>query len=305
MVSSAPTSPIIANLLSVPTNEDNQQEQQTHGKSKRTRPYSASLNQIYTPKYASSVGINNNGNDHKPKENNYTASSTNISTSNNYTSSPDSGTSEEENGSSLRNTDYTISHDDDESATSKVDGQGVDTKNFGSKTASGHSRIFNCKLCQRAFTREEHLTRHVQSTHNKLKPFVCGICSRPFSRRDLLLRHAKNLHDGSEKAINRIRRSYKNKTVDYGAGQGNGTSLGSIRVQRGGSTSDETEVSEEDNEEEQQEVYTDQRVLSSSIKNNKHRQDTNAGASTNELTSPIDESPESKRLKMSVNMLVS
>ncbi|KAI5952563.1 hypothetical protein KGF54_003430 [Candida jiufengensis] len=80
---------------------------------------------------------------------------------------------------------------------------------YGTKTPSGHSRIFNCKICQRAFTREEHLTRHVQSTHNKLKPFTCGICSRPFSRRDLLLRHAKNLHKGSEKAISRIRRTYK------------------------------------------------------------------------------------------------
>ena len=57
--------------------------------------------------------------------------------------------------------------------------------------------------------REEHLTRHTLSTHNKLKPFTCGICSRPFSRRDLLLRHAKNLHKevklpsvGLERAIN-------------------------------------------------------------------------------------------------------
>ena len=65
------------------------------------------------------------------------------------------------------------------------------TTNYGTKTPSGNARIFNCTLCQRAFTREEHLTRHTLSTHNKLKPFTCGICSRPFSRRDLLLRHAK------------------------------------------------------------------------------------------------------------------
>lgn len=81
--------------------------------------------------------------------------------------------------------------------------------NYGTKTAGGNPRIYNCRVCDRAFTREEHLTRHTQSTHNKLKPFCCGICSRPFSRRDLLLRHAKNLHQGSELAVSRIRRLYK------------------------------------------------------------------------------------------------
>lgn len=80
---------------------------------------------------------------------------------------------------------------------------------YGSKTASGNSRLFNCLKCNKAFTREEHLTRHILSTHNKLKPFICGICSRPFSRRDLLLRHAKNLHKGLEKSISRIRKLKK------------------------------------------------------------------------------------------------
>ncbi|SGZ54912.1 CIC11C00000005489 [Sungouiella intermedia] len=84
------------------------------------------------------------------------------------------------------------------------------TGGFGTKTATGNLRIFNCKHCQRAFTREEHLTRHILLTHNKLKPFICGICSRPFSRRDLLLRHAKNLHQGSELAVSRIRKLFKN-----------------------------------------------------------------------------------------------
>lgn len=81
--------------------------------------------------------------------------------------------------------------------------------NFGSKTPSGNSRVFNCLKCDKAFTRDEHLTRHILSTHNKLKPFVCGICNRPFSRRDLLLRHAKNLHQGLEKSINRLRKLKK------------------------------------------------------------------------------------------------
>lgn len=84
--------------------------------------------------------------------------------------------------------------------------------NYGTKTPSGNSRIYNCKQCNRAFTREEHLTRHTLLTHNKLKPYTCGICQRPFSRRDLLLRHAKNLHKGSELAVSRIRKSYKRES---------------------------------------------------------------------------------------------
>lgn len=84
-----------------------------------------------------------------------------------------------------------------------------DASKYGTKTATGNSRIFDCSHCDRAFTREEHLTRHILLTHNKLKPFVCGLCQRPFSRRDLLLRHAKNLHQGLEMAVLRIRKSYK------------------------------------------------------------------------------------------------
>ncbi|KAF7999004.1 hypothetical protein HF325_006536 [Metschnikowia pulcherrima] len=84
-----------------------------------------------------------------------------------------------------------------------------DPGKFGTKTPTGNSRLYNCKQCERAFTRYEHLSRHIMLTHNKLKPFACGICTRAFSRRDLLLRHAKNLHQGSEVAVPRIRKKFK------------------------------------------------------------------------------------------------
>lgn len=141
---------------------------------------------------------------------------------------------------------------------------------YGTKTASGNARIFNCKQCNRAFTREEHLTRHTLLTHNKLKPFICGICSRPFSRRDLLLRHAKNLHQGSELAVSRIRKLYKRQSKE-----------------------------DEDSEEQNENSASDGSTSSGTV--------LDAPAP---VLPPIDarddyETPEKKKLKMSVNMLVS
>ena len=308
MASSAPTSPIIANLLSV-------------ARSRNTQIPDLNKNRYHHQNSTTETQKNFTANDN---HNNYTASPIHATSSDNSTSSLDSATyttSEEEDGATLRNSDTEHSNDEgDKSTTNKS--KKVDTKNFGSKTASGHSRIFNCKLCERAFTREEHLTRHVQSTHNKLKPFVCGICSRPFSRRDLLLRHAKNLHDGSEKAINRIRRSYKNKRLDEKAnsqergdvqsagprllgGQMRGSTLQGIHGTSGVSVGDETDVSEEEEDVEEGHIYSNGRAISSLVKNNKRHNATPSVTSSDGMGSPIDESPETKRLKMSVNMLVS
>lgn len=146
---------------------------------------------------------------------------------------------------------------------------------YGTKTASGNARIFNCKQCNRAFTREEHLTRHTLLTHNKLKPFVCGICSRPFSRRDLLLRHAKNLHQGSEIAVSRIRKLYKRNS----------------------------------NEEDDSDDANDHSAPTN-IKNTTPKSESSIDESQSPVLQTIEdnkdyESPEKKKLKMSVNMLVS
>ncbi|CAK9439104.1 uncharacterized protein LODBEIA_P33280 [Lodderomyces beijingensis] len=174
--------------------------------------------------------------------------------------------------------------------------------NYGTKTLSGHSRIYNCQLCQRAFTREEHLSRHVLSTHNKLKPFTCGICARPFSRRDLLLRHAKNLHKGSEKAITRIRRTYKH-------GMRDAMEMGTLPGING-SGSEEEEMDEDEEMDEEEEDMIEE---GEDIEEQTARDPTTAikvapplANSIGAATAPTsDDSVESKRLKMSVNMLVS
>ncbi|SCU85383.1 LADA_0D07184g1_1 [Lachancea dasiensis] len=67
---------------------------------------------------------------------------------------------------------------------------------FQGQTPSGKPRLFVCKVCTRAFARQEHLIRHGRS-HTKEKPYHCGLCERKFTRRDLLLRHAQKAHNGN------------------------------------------------------------------------------------------------------------
>lgn len=53
--------------------------------------------------------------------------------------------------------------------------------------------IKKCHLCDRQFSKTEHLERHLRS-HTKEKPFSCVICAKQFVRRDTLSRHIKNYH---------------------------------------------------------------------------------------------------------------
>lgn len=53
-----------------------------------------------------------------------------------------------------------------------------------------------CPNCQKVFTKQSSLNRHLTSAHSdKSNQFVCGECNKSFIRRDNLLRHQK-IHDG-------------------------------------------------------------------------------------------------------------
>ncbi|ORY72170.1 uncharacterized protein BCR38DRAFT_301613, partial [Pseudomassariella vexata] len=48
---------------------------------------------------------------------------------------------------------------------------------------------FSCQLCNRKFTRQDHLKRHYRSLHAQTKPFDCPDCGKKFSRKDNLTQH--------------------------------------------------------------------------------------------------------------------
>ncbi|KEQ72636.1 hypothetical protein M436DRAFT_48688 [Aureobasidium namibiae CBS 147.97] len=57
------------------------------------------------------------------------------------------------------------------------------------QTVPATTPLFQCTICQRAFSRIDHLSRHVR-THTLEKPYACQFCDKKFSRVDLLKRHA-------------------------------------------------------------------------------------------------------------------
>ncbi|KAF1817229.1 hypothetical protein P152DRAFT_510501 [Eremomyces bilateralis CBS 781.70] len=69
-------------------------------------------------------------------------------------------------------------------------------------TSSNNPDLLLCHACGLTFSRLDHLTRHIRSSHERGKSFPCQLCGKAFSRRDSLSRHHR-----SHEADRRIRRS--------------------------------------------------------------------------------------------------
>ncbi len=73
------------------------------------------------------------------------------------------------------------------------------------KTHSG-TRDFKCQLCSQSYFKKDHLNRHIQNAHSKLK-LKCEIpgCNSEFSRKDTirkhLLSHHKNVDENQLKIL--------------------------------------------------------------------------------------------------------
>ncbi len=52
----------------------------------------------------------------------------------------------------------------------------------------------SCKKCGKPFSTTQHLNKHINAVHRKLKPFSCASCNRPFAHKETLWRHVRAVH---------------------------------------------------------------------------------------------------------------
>ena len=56
-------------------------------------------------------------------------------------------------------------------------------------------KTYNCSHCNSNFSRKPNLLRHVESVHERKRPFVCTICNHEFAHKNDLKRHTIVVHE--------------------------------------------------------------------------------------------------------------
>ena len=60
-----------------------------------------------------------------------------------------------------------------------------------------NAKKFNCKICDRNFTRSGNLKLHVATKHNKVSlDFSCYLCRKNFRKQEKYLKHIDNNKEG-------------------------------------------------------------------------------------------------------------
>ncbi|PYH98472.1 hypothetical protein BO71DRAFT_371179 [Aspergillus ellipticus CBS 707.79] len=68
-----------------------------------------------------------------------------------------------------------------------------------SDTETSSSRTRPCRVCNKTFSKAEHLTRHLRS-HTLERPYTCTVCGKGYSRSDVLRRHEKSHENPSPRS---------------------------------------------------------------------------------------------------------